>query len=187
MLRSLVLAGLTLLAGNAAFASKAALDARVQAALEILQQQDRAAREVLRNAAGVLVFPRVFKAGFGVGGAFGEGALLVDGQTVQYYRTTKASIGFQIGGRARSEVIVFVTQAALENFRASAGWEAGVDGSIAVMEVGVNRQLDTNNTQAPIVGLVFSGRGLMYDLSLAGSKYWKINKKEDEGDAGATN
>lgn len=176
------LAGLMLLACGLAFASKAELDARVQAALATLQHRERAVEDLLQGAAGVLVFPRVFMAGFGLGGAVGEGALLVDGQTVQYYRTTKASFGFQTGAQARSEIIVFVTQAALDNFRASSGWEAGVDGSIALIKVGANREIDTYNTQAPIVGFVFGGRGLMYDLSLAGSKYWKINKREGEGD-----
>ncbi len=178
--------GLALLAlfPAAATAAEADLDARIQAALARLQERDRAAREALELAKGVLVFPNVVKAGFGVGGAIGEGALLIDEQTVQYYRTTKASIGFQIGVQARSEVIVFLTEAALNHFRASSGWEAGVDGSIAIAEFGAVRDIDTNNTQQPIVGFVFGSQGLMYDLSLAGSKYWKIKKKETGGENG---
>ena len=180
--------GLALLAlfafAPAATAAEADLDARVQTALARLQQRDEAAREALELARGVLVFPNVVKAGFGVGGAFGEGVLLIDGQPVQYYRTTKASIGFQIGVQARSEVIVFLTDAALNHFRASRGWEAGVDGSIAIAEFGAVRGIDTNNMQQPIVGFVFGSQGLMYDLSLAGSKYWKIKKRETGGDGG---
>lgn len=174
------LALLALLAATAT-ASQADLDARIQAALARLQEQDRAAREVLELAKGALVFPTVVKAGFGVGGAVGNGALLIGGETVQYYRTTKASIGFQIGVQARSEVIVFLTEAALNHFRASNGWEAGVDGSIAIAEFGAVRDIDTNNTQQPIVGFVFGSQGLMYDLSLAGSKYWRINRKSGGG------
>lgn len=178
--------GLALLAllAPAATAAETDLDARVQAALARLQERDEAAREVLELAKGVLVFPNVVKGGFGVGGAFGEGALLIDGQTAQYYRTTKASIGFQIGVQARSEVIVFLTDAALNHFRASRGWEAGVDGSIAIAEFGAVRGIDTNNTQQPIVGFVFGSQGLMYDLSLAGSKYWKIKKRETSEEGG---
>ena len=180
--QKLALAGLALLPCGLAFAADAELDARVQAALATLQQQERAVEDLLQGAAGVLVFPRVGLAGFGLGVAVGKGALLVDGQTAQYYRTTKASIGFQIGVQVRSEVIVFVTEAALDKFRASSGWEAGVDGSIALVKLGANREVDTHNVQAPIVGFVFGSRGLMYDLSLTGSKYWKIKKKETEAE-----
>ena len=166
----------------AATAAQEDFDARVQDALARLQEQDKAAREVLELAKGVLVFPTVVKAGFGLGGAVGDGALLIDGETVQHYRTTKASIGFQFGVQARSEVILFLTDAALNHFRASNGWEAGVDGSIAIAEFGAVRDIDTNNTQQPIVGFVFGSQGLMYDLSLSGSKYWRINKKNSGGE-----
>lgn len=181
--RGLAGCGLALLAllAATATASQADLDARIQATLARLQEQDKAAREALELAKGALVFPTVVKVGFGVGGAVGDGALLIDGETVQHYRTTKASIGFQIGVQARSEVIVFLTEAALNHFRASNGWEAGVDGSIAIAEFGAVRDIDTNNTQQPIVGFVFGSQGLMYDLSLAGSKYWRINKKSGDG------
>ena len=178
------LCGLALLAVLPAVATSAEedLDARVQAALARLQEQDKAAREALELAKGVLVFPTVVKAGLGLGGAVGDGALLIDGETVQHYRTTKASIGFQFGVQVRSEVILFLTDAALNHFRASNGWEAGVDGSIAIAEFGAVRDLDTNNTQQPIVGFVFGSQGLMYDLSLAGSKYWRINRRNRDGE-----
>ena len=157
-------------------ASKVELDARVQATLERLQEHESAAVELVRKASGILVFPRVLKAGFGLGGSTGEGSLLVDNQPVQYYRTTSLSIGFQIGGQASSEVVLFMTEQALERFRQSDGWEAGVDGSIALITVGVGGDIDTHNLQSPIIGFIFGNKGLMYELSFEGSKFWRIDK-----------
>jgi len=157
-------------------ASKTELDARVQGALDELYERSPQARELARKAAGVLVFPRVVKAGFGVGGEFGEGSLLVDGQALQYYRVASASVGFQIGGQARTQVLMFMTDQALTDFRNNDGWEAGVDGSVALVEFGVGGDVSTHSGQEPIVGFVFGNKGLMYNLSLEGTKFWKVEK-----------
>ena len=55
----------------------------------------------LDQAAGYLVFPRVLKAGLGVGGETGEGSLVIGGKTVDYFRITSGSIGLQAGAQAR--------------------------------------------------------------------------------------
>ncbi|NJN51185.1 MAG: hypothetical protein HC809_04790 [Gammaproteobacteria bacterium] len=136
-----------------------------------------AARELADRSVGILVFPRVYKAGLGVGFAAGDGALQVHGQTVQYYRTTSASFGFQIGAQGRTEIVLFRTQEALDKFRASQNWQAGIDGSIAVVQFGVGKSIDTDNVRDPIIGFIFDNKGLMYDLSFKGAKYWKIDKQ----------
>ena len=136
-----------------------------------------AGRDLAKKAVGILVFPRLIKGGVVVGGEFGEGALLVNGQTVQYYRVAALSVGFQAGGQSKTEVIMFMTDDALELFRTSDGWEAGVDGSIALVEFGAGREVNTNNIKDPIIGFVFDNKGLMADLSLEGSKFWKTDKQ----------
>ncbi len=158
-------------------ASKLEIDARVRTTMDKLYTEEPVARELASKAEGILVFPRVIKVGIGLGGEHGEGSLLVGGQPVQYYRATAASIGFQLGGQAKSEVVMFMTQEALDKFRASDGWEAGVDGSVAIVKFGVGKEVDTHNIRDPIIGFVFGNQGLMYDLSLEGSKFWKINKR----------
>lgn len=160
----------------AAAASKQEIDARVRSALQTLYENFPAGRELAQSAKGILVLPRVIKAGFGLGGEYGEGALLVNGKAVGYYRLTSLSVGFQVGGQARNEVMMFMTDGALNQFRASEGWEAGVDGSIAIVEFGVGKDITTNNVKDPIIGFVYGNKGLMYDLSLEGSKFWKIDK-----------
>jgi len=161
---------------DAAFAAKPAkIDRRVNEALAEFREDIGGADEVLARAEGVLVFPLIRKAGFGVGGEYGQGALRINGATVAYYSTAAASIGLQIGGQSRRQIIVFLDQGALEKFRSSDGWEIGVDASVAVITVGAGGAIDTTQLNQPIVAFVFDNKGLMYNLSLEGSKISRIH------------
>ena len=168
---------LTLLATPSLFAaSKLELDTRSQAVLDRLYAEQTEARVLAERAHGILVFPRILQGGIGVGGEVGEGVLLRGGMDNLYYRVTSLTIGFQLGGQAKSEVILFMSEKSLQKFVDSNGWEAGVDGSIAVIEFGVGKDIDTHSIKDEIVGFVFDNKGLMYNLSLEGSKFWKIVK-----------
>ena len=151
-------------------------DINVDATIEVFSQKVNGGEEFLANAKGILVFPNVIKAGFIFGGEYGEGALRIKGKTVDYYRTTGASFGFQVGAQSKSIIIAFLDDDALLRFRQSAGWEAGVDGAIAIASTGAGGSIDTTNMSSPIVGFVFGNKGLMVDLSLKGSKYTRMNK-----------
>ncbi|MGI9265084.1 MAG: YSC84-related protein, partial [Gammaproteobacteria bacterium] len=155
------------------------------AALEQFRSQIKGADNFLSSAKGILVFPSVFKAGFVLGGEYGEGALRIDGRTVDYYNTAGASFGFQIGAQTKTIVVAFMQQEALDKFRASSGWEAGVDGSVAVIEIGVGGSLDSNNIRDPIVGFVFGNKGLMFNVTLEGSKFTRLNKGAIPADSGS--
>jgi len=164
------------IATAASAASKQEIDAQVRESLAQFQKHTSAGHELSRKAAGMLVFPQVIKAGIGVGGEYGEGALLIGGKTVGYYNIGAASIGLQLGAQARSEIVLFMNQRALDNFRKSAGWRAGVDGSVALVTVGAGGALDTETAKKPIIGFIFSNQGLMYNLTFEGSKISKIKK-----------
>lgn len=166
------------LAGSAQAASKAEIDAQIRASLASLYEEHPAARELVAQAKGLLVFPQIFKAGFILGGEFGEGALLIGGRPVQYYRTTGLSIGIQAGAQGKSQVVMFMNDEVLAKFRQSNGWEAGVDGSVAVVEFGTGAAINSNTIKQPIVGFVFNNRGLMVNASLAGNKFWRVQKEE---------
>jgi lipid-binding SYLF domain-containing protein len=150
------------------------INIEVDAALDRFRTDVGGADEFLAKANGVLVFPAVYKAGIGVGGEYGEGALRVAGKTVEYYSTAAASIGLQLGAQAKTVIIVFLNAKALSGFRASSGWKAGVDGSIAVVEWGAGESLDTVEMKDPIVAFIFGNKGLMFNLSLEGSKFTKL-------------
>lgn len=157
-------------------ASASEIDIKVDAALERFRNEVPGGARFLNNARGVLVFPEVIKAGIGVGGEYGEGALRIRGKTVDYYNTAAASIGFQLGGQLKSVVIVFMELPALQQFRASDGWKAGVDGSVALLEWGVGEDVNTLDIDDPVVGFVFNNKGLMYNLTFEGSKITRLHK-----------
>jgi lipid-binding SYLF domain-containing protein len=130
------------------------------------------------KARGVLVFPEVFKAGLGIGGEYGEGALLVGNKIVDYYSVAGGSIGFQFGAQSRAQVILFMTDAALASFRTSKGWKAGVDGSVAVVTVGAGGEVMTPSEKEPVLGFIYGAKGLMYNLSFEGQKFSKLKAKK---------
>lgn len=174
---TLVILALACAAANSVHAASAKeIDIKVDAALTRFYEEVGGAREFADAAKGILVFPSVVKAGFGVGGEYGEGALRIGGKTVDYYSTAAASIGFQIGAQSKTVILVFLDDDALTDFRNSDGWEAGVDGSVALIELGAGGSIDTSNIRDPIVGFVFSNKGLMYNLTLEGSKMTKLKK-----------
>lgn len=180
-LRTLSVAALFLMAtltgpAGLSAATAAKIDAKVDAALERFHKEVKGAAEFLQAAKGVLVFAGVIKAGIGIGGERGEGALRIGGKTVDYYSITSASIGLQLGAQKKDVILVFMESQALDKFRASEGWKAGLDGSVALIDIGVGKSIDTATVKAPIVGFVVGQQGLMYNLTLEGSKIHKLKK-----------
>lgn len=152
------------------------IDAGVDDSLEKFYKKIGEAKDLGKIAEGILVFPSVIKAGFGIGGEYGEGALRVKGKTVDYYSTAAASIGFQLGVQSKTVILMFMSEKTLKNFRDSKGWEIGVDASVALIEVGAGGSLDTTKLKKPILGFVVDQKGLMYNLTLEGSKMTKLNR-----------
>ena len=157
-------------------ASAAQIEAGVNKTLGQLYKKVSGSKDLARRAAGVLVFPTVYKAGIGIGGEYGEGALRVQQRTAGYYNTVSASIGFQFGAQAKSVVIMFMTKEALASFRRKKGWKVGVDGSVALITVGAGGSVDTDKVTNPIIGFVLGSKGLMYNLTLEGSKISRISR-----------
>jgi len=165
-----------LIPNPASAASAKEIDIRVNGTLKRFQAEGTGGAEFLKKADGVLVFPNVIKAGLGIGGEYGEGALRIGGKTVEYYSTTAASIGFQAGAQSKSIIMVFLSPKILAEFRKSEGWEAGVDGSITLIEWGVGEDINTIDIRDPVVGFVLSNKGLMFNVTFEGTKFTKINR-----------
>ncbi len=174
----ILFAALALLGGSepGKAASAGQINADVSTTLNRLYRQIPGTSELGARAAGILVFPTVVKAGMGIGGEYGEGALRVGGKTAGYYNTISASIGFQLGAQARSVVIMFMTPGALANFRRIDGWRVGVDGSVAIITVGVGGSIDSEKITSPVIGFIVDPKGLMYNLTLEGSKISRISR-----------
>lgn len=152
------------------------IEANVNVTLDRFYRDVKGAKEFAKVAKGMLVFPGVFKAGFGLGGEYGEGALRIDGKTVDYYALASGSVGFQIGAQKKDIIIAFMTEEALHQFRKSSGWVAGVDANVAFVDVGGGKRLDTNTIKDPIVAFVFGVKGLMADVSLKGAKFTRLKR-----------
>lgn len=157
-------------------APAAEISAEANATLHSFVRQTGGARELANRAAGILVFPSVVKAGIGFGGEYGEGVLITHGQIAGYYNLISASFGFQLGVQVRSVIIMFMTNEALAGFDRRAGWKIGVDGSVAIITVGVGASIDTDVITSPVIGFILDQKGLMYNLTLEGSKISRISR-----------
>ena len=156
-------------------ASAAELEADSNETLHSFVRQVPGARELAGKAAGILVFPSVVKAGIGFGGEYGEGILLNQQRVEGYYNLISASFGFQLGVQERSIIIMFMTRDALRGFEERAGWKIGVDGSVTIITVGVGGGIDTDKIVSPVIGFIIDQKGLMYNLTLEGSKISRIS------------
>jgi lipid-binding SYLF domain-containing protein len=159
-----------------AASSAGEIEADVNATLARFYRHVVGSQDLAGRAAGVLVFPSIVKAGIGIGGEYGEGALRIKGKTAGYYNSISASVGFQLGVQARSVIILFMTEDALGSFRRKDGWKVGVDGSVALITLGAGGSIDTNQITKPVIGFILDEKGLMYNLTLEGSKISRIKR-----------
>jgi lipid-binding SYLF domain-containing protein len=148
-----------------------------QAALASLYAQVAAAKAVGAKAHAILVFPSVKKAGLGIGGQSGEGALIKGGKAVAYYRTTGASFGLQAGAQTYGYAMFFMNAKALEQLDKADGFEVGVGPSVVVLDEGKAKTATTTTIKEDIVALIFGQKGLMAGLGIQGNKISKINPK----------
>ncbi|KJK17213.1 lipoprotein [Burkholderiaceae bacterium 16] len=151
------------------------IDAGVDGALDRLFESTNGSRELAQRAQGILVFPRVISAGLGIGGEYGEGALRYRGANGGYYKMTQASVGATIGGQSKAIIIMIMTPEAYSKFVSNSGWTVGADANVALANVGADGRLDTLTSQQPVIAFVQTNSGLMFDVSLNGSKIGKLD------------
>ncbi|MGI3171467.1 YSC84-related protein [Pseudooceanicola sp. C21-150M6] len=150
------------------------IDARVQATLNYLYANYPDSREVSQKSVAQLVMPVITEAGFGIGGGYGRGALLVNGVPVDYYSATSANFGIQIGAQQYAHVLFFMTNDALERFRRTDGWAVGADIEYAFSNVGENFRADSSSSVSPVVAYLFAQAGAKFGATLEGVKYTRI-------------
>ena len=148
------------------------INTEVDRALSIFQHQVKGGKDLLSSAKGVLVIPNVVKAGLGLGGEYGEGALRVGGKTVAYYNIAGGSTGFE----KKDLILVFMREDVLEHFRTSSDWTAGFDAGVTHIDAGEEKYADTFTIKDPVVAFVFAEKGLMVDASIEGTKFSKMEK-----------
>ena len=150
------------------------IDSAIENSLKRFTEEIQGGDAYLEGARGVLVIPRMWKAGVLIGFEFGEGALIVDGIKVQYYKALTTSLGIQVGIGSKDLIILFFDDTAMDNFLYSSGWEVGVDGAVALGTIGAAGASDTITIKDPIIGFVFGQKGLLAGVSIEGTKFTKI-------------
>ena len=155
----------------------AELASESQAALQQLAASLPLAKALIPSAHAILVFPKVTKAGLGVGGQYGEGALLKKGTAVAYYKTTGASFGLQAGGQQYGYAMFFLNEKALAQLDNAKGFEVGVGPSVVMVDEGMAKTTTTSTLKDDIYAFVFGQKGLMAGLGLQGNKIAKITPK----------
>ncbi|MEM5475009.1 YSC84-related protein [Pacificibacter sp. AS14] len=150
------------------------IDARADASLQYLFNTYPNTRELRDKSVGILVMPLVTEAGFGLGGSYGRGVLRINDVTVDYYSSTQASIGLQIGAQQYAHVLFFMTNDALQTFRGSPGWAAGADIEYALNNRGENISAETTTSLSPVIAVVFGQAGLIAGATVEGTKYTRI-------------
>ena len=155
--------------------ARAAIDREVDATLSRLYSTVPGTREMVQRSAGVLVFPSVVGGSFVVGAEYGKGALREGGTTTGYYSTTAGSIGFQAGGQSKAVIYVFNTGEALQKFKASNGWTAGADATVAVGKIGANGSVDTETVKQAVSSFILTNVGLEAGASVGAAKVTRIS------------
>lgn len=150
------------------------IDARVDATLQQMYSDFPNTKNLADKANGMLVMPVVTEAGFGFGGAYGQGALRIDNATVDFYSLTEVSGGFQIGAQQYAHVLFFMTEDALTKFRRSPGWAVGGDVEYVISDIGDGAIASTTTVLSPVLAAVFNRGGLFAGASLQGNKYNRI-------------
>jgi lipid-binding SYLF domain-containing protein len=154
------------------------IDKNSQAALTSLYAKVPKAKEIGAKAAAILVFPKVVKAGLGIGGLHGEGALTKSGKSIGYYDTSGASVGLQIGAQTYGYVLFLMNEKAVQALDKADGFEIGVGPTVVLLDEGKAKNLTTTTMKDDIYAFVFGQKGLMAGVGIQGNKLTKINPKE---------
>ncbi len=174
---TLVLGWQTSTAAEAGKTAAAELSRDSSASLNRLYAKVPAAKALGPKAHAILVFPKVTKAGLGVGGQYGEGALLQNGKAVAYYSTAGASVGLQIGAQTYGYAMFFMNAGALAQLDKAEGFEVGVGPTVVVVDEGKAKSMTTTTAKDDIYAFIFGQKGLMAGLGIQGNKITKITPK----------
>ncbi|NVD44002.1 YSC84-related protein [Qipengyuania atrilutea] len=171
-------------AETGAMSDDATLDTKALAALQQCQQVEPTCAE--GSPAGYLVFPDVTSVALGIGGEGGEGALIQNGQVVDYFNMGEASIGLQAGVSAASYVFKLPDAAAVQEVQDDGEWSIGAESALVIANADANAAAEATGENAMLY--VFNAEGLMADVSVDAMRIWKDeNSMQDENmEAGMT-
>jgi lipid-binding SYLF domain-containing protein len=158
----------------ASAADRGALERDARTALQKLTSTVPAAKSLSGSASAVLVFPKITKAGFGVGGQYGDGVLFKGGKIAGYYNTSGASYGLQAGAQQFGYAMFLMNDKAVGALGANEGFEVGVGPRVVVVDEGKAKTMTTTTVKDDIYAFIFGQKGLMAGLGLQGNKITRL-------------
>jgi lipid-binding SYLF domain-containing protein len=180
MFSFLLLSAATLSLGALSAPAKAAtaedLNKDSAQALQTLYKSHPIAEDLAKKAKGILVFPKVIKAGLVFGGSYGEGVLYKGSHVAGYYNSVSASWGWQAGAQSYSYVVFLMSNKAVKYLNKSSGWEIGTGPTVVVANEGVAKNLSSSSLKDDAYAFIFDQQGLMASLSIEGTKISRIKR-----------
>ncbi len=167
-MKRLVTVGATLLLGAVlAVPLEAQKESEVEEAIATFIEKDPEMKEWFSSSYGYVVFPNVGKAGFGIGGAHGNGLVYEGGKLVGKSELKEVTVGLQMGGQSFVEVIFFKDKTAFDDFTRG-NFEFGAQVSAVAATAGASADLAYNGGVAV---MTMAKGGLMYEASVGGQKF----------------
>ncbi len=165
-------------AQSAQAASASEIDHNAREALQVLYRTHPVAEKLSHEARGILVFPKIVKAGLIVGGSFGEGELIRQDAPSEYFNSVSGSWGLQAGAQSYGYVVFLMNRKAIRYVHRTEGWEIGVGPTVVVVDEGAAKNLSTSTLKDDAYAFIFDQQGLMASVSIEGSKISHIHPKE---------
>ncbi len=177
LLLAVATVSLAAISGQVSAASAEDLDKDAAQALQTLYRNNPAAESIAKKARGILVFPKIIKAGLVFGGSYGEGVLTKDAHFAGYYNSVSASWGWQAGAESYAYVVFLMSDKAVKYLDQTKGWEIGVGPTVVVVNEGVAKNLSSSTLKDDAYAFIFDQQGLMASLSIEGTKISHIKPK----------
>jgi lipid-binding SYLF domain-containing protein len=139
----------------------------VKTALAEFERTNPKVKPFLASAHGYAVFPSVGKGAIGIGGAYGDGLVYEKGKLIGSTSLSQVTIGFQLGGQAYRQLIVFQNKQALDRFKGE-NFEFDAQASGVAVTAGIS--FDAAYEHGVAIFTMAKG-GLMYEASVGGQKF----------------
>ncbi|MEX2336547.1 MAG: lipid-binding SYLF domain-containing protein [Fulvivirga sp.] len=123
--------------------------------------------ELFGLSAGYVIFPNVGKGAYILGGAAGNGVVYQKGNLIGFAELRQLDIGFQLGGQAFRQAILFQTQSELDKFK-EGNYKLAGNASAVIIEEGKAKSVEFENGRAI---LTMPKAGAMIEVSVGGQKF----------------
>lgn len=146
---------------------RATLSSESKASLDAFNNEDPSLKSLMDRSVGYAIFPEVGKAGFIAGGSYGKGQVYEGGKMIGYADITQATFGLQAGAQTFSELVLFMRDTELSDFKAS---KFSVTGNLSAVAIKAGAAEGADTTKGVVI-FVRSKGGLMAEASVGGQRF----------------